>query len=171
MRAYSINTVASGGGFHLRYDGTVGVTLSGKPQLLAVNLVRSNRPQALTGHFVVDMLPQSDLPSMEEHFVASGRPVLPLVRMADLELGDILGVTHAPLMRSAGPLAARHPNSRPFFWPTCGDPDLCRYGFTSRSCGSYGLALTCPARAFDPGTARFVPARPGTTTTSASDCI
>ena len=44
---------------------------------------------------------------------------------------------------------------RPFLWPTC-DPDLCRCGFNSCSCGRYGLALACPARAFDPGTVRFV---------------
>ena len=50
VRAYAINPVASGGGFHLRYDGTVGVTLSDELQLLAVNLVRSNGSEALTGH-------------------------------------------------------------------------------------------------------------------------
>ena len=57
MRAYAITPVASGGGFHLRYDGTVGVTLSDEPQLLALNLVHSNGYQALTGHYLVDMLP------------------------------------------------------------------------------------------------------------------
>ena len=55
-RAYAINPVASGGGFHLRYDGALGVTLSDEPQLLAVNLVRSIGSQALTGHYLVDML-------------------------------------------------------------------------------------------------------------------
>ena len=57
------------------YDSAVGVTLSDEPKLLAVNVVRSNGSQALTGHHLVDMLPQSDLPSEEEHFVA-GRQVL-----------------------------------------------------------------------------------------------
>ena len=33
----------------------------------------------------------------------------------------------------------------------------------SRSCGSYGLALACPARVFDSETTRFVPASLGTT--------
>ena len=42
VRAYVINLVVSRGGFHLRYYGAVGVTLSDEPQLLAVNLVRSN---------------------------------------------------------------------------------------------------------------------------------
>ena len=44
------------------------------------------------------MLPQSDLPSVEEHFVAFGRQILLLVGVADLEHGDILGVAHAPLI-------------------------------------------------------------------------
>ena len=73
VRAYALNPVASGGGFHLCYDGDVGVTLSDEPKLLAVNLVRSNGSQAFTGHYLVDMLPRSDLPSEEKHFVASGR--------------------------------------------------------------------------------------------------
>ena len=34
VQAYTIDPVASGGGFHLRYDGAVGVTLSDEPQLL-----------------------------------------------------------------------------------------------------------------------------------------
>ena len=77
VRAYAVNSVASDGDFHLCYDGVVGVTLSDEPKLLAVNLVRSNGSQALTGHYLVDMLPQSDLSSEEEHFVASGRHVVP----------------------------------------------------------------------------------------------
>ena len=77
VQAYAVNPVASSGGFHLCYDGAVGVTLSDKPKSLAVNLVRSNGSQALTWHYPVDMLPQSDLSSEEEHFVASGRHVVP----------------------------------------------------------------------------------------------
>ena len=46
-------------------------------------------------------MPQSHLRSVEEHFVASGRPVLPLVGVAALELGDTLGVAHAPLLSVA----------------------------------------------------------------------
>ena len=53
---------------------------------------------ALTGHYLVDMMPLPDLPSVEEHFVASGRQVLPLVRVADLESGDNLDVIHGPLL-------------------------------------------------------------------------
>lgn len=44
--------LASGGGFHLRYDGAEGVTLSGEPQqLLAGNLVRNSGSPALTGPY------------------------------------------------------------------------------------------------------------------------
>ena len=98
MPAYAIYPVASGGGFHLRYDGTVGVTLSDEPQLLAVSLVGSNGSQALTRHYLVDRLPQPDMPSVGKHFVASGWQVLPLVGVADLEPGDILGVARARLL-------------------------------------------------------------------------
>ena len=52
VRAYAINSVDSGGGFHPYYDGAVGVTLPDKPKLLAVNLVRSNGSQALTRHYL-----------------------------------------------------------------------------------------------------------------------
>ena len=97
VRAYAMNPVATGGGFHLRYDGTIGVALSDEPQLLAVNLVRSNGSHALTEHYLVDILPHSDLPSGEEHFVTSGRQVIPLVGVSNFEPGDLLGVAHAPL--------------------------------------------------------------------------
>ena len=36
---------------------------------------------------------------MQEHFVASGRQVLPLTGVADLEPGDLVGIAHAPLLR------------------------------------------------------------------------
>ena len=77
MSAYAIDPIAPDGGFHLLYDGTVGVTLSDEPQLLEVNLVRINGSLALTGHYLVDMLPLSSILSMQEHFVASWRQVLP----------------------------------------------------------------------------------------------
>ena len=47
------------------------------------------------------MMPQPDLPSIEEHFVASGRQVLPRVGVAAHETGKILGVAHAPLLSVA----------------------------------------------------------------------
>ena len=100
MSADAIDPIAAEGGFHLLYDGTVGITLSDEPQPLEVNLVRSNGSPALTGHYLVDMLPQPGILSMQEHFVASGRQVLPLTGVADLEPGDLVGVADAPLCAS-----------------------------------------------------------------------
>ena len=99
VSAYAIDPTAADGGFHLFYDGTIGVTLSDEPQLLEVNLVRSNGSPALTGHYLVGMLQQQGILSMQEHFVASGRQVLPLTGVADLEPGDLVGVAHAQLVR------------------------------------------------------------------------
>ena len=76
VSAYAIDPTATDGGFHLIYDGSVGVTLSDEPQLLEINLVRSNGSLALTGHYLVDMLPQPGILSMKEHFVPSRRQVL-----------------------------------------------------------------------------------------------
>ena len=100
VSAYAIDPIAADGGFYLLYDETVGVTLSDDPQLLEVNLVRSNGSPALRGHYLVDMLPQPGIRSMQEHFVASGRQLLPLLGVADLEPGDLVGVAHAPLLLS-----------------------------------------------------------------------
>ena len=36
---------------------------------------------------------------IQEHFVVSGRQVLSLTGVPDLELGDLVGVAHAPLLR------------------------------------------------------------------------
>ena len=46
----------------------------------------------------VDMLPRSSFLSTQKHFVASGRLLLPLTGVADLEPGDLVGVAHAPLL-------------------------------------------------------------------------
>ena len=99
VAAYTGDPLASNGASHLRCDGNTGVTLLGEPQLLAVNLVRSNGSLALTGHYFVDILPQPDFLSGQKHFVASGRHVIPLAGVADLEPGDLVGVADAPLLR------------------------------------------------------------------------
>ena len=110
VRAYAVNPVALGGGFHLVSpvalgggfhlcnDGAVGVTLSDEPTLLTVKFVRSNCSRALTGYYLVDTLPQSDMPSEKEHFVFSERQVIPLFGVSNLEPGGLLGVAHAPLI-------------------------------------------------------------------------
>ena len=104
VSAYAIDPISADCGFHLINDGTVGVTLSDEPQLLEVNLVRSNGSPSLTEHYRVDMLPQPGIRSMQEHFVASGRQVLPLTARA--------GVAHAPLL--SVPLGAlRHATHAP----------------------------------------------------------
>ena len=72
VAAFAVDPAASNSAFYLRYDGTTGVTLSDEPQLLAVILVRRNGSPALTGHYVVDILPQPDNCSGPKHFVASG---------------------------------------------------------------------------------------------------
>ena len=96
MSVHAIDPVASDGSLHLHYEGAEGVTLSDDPQLLATNLVRSDGSPALTGQYLVDRMPQPNLPSVEEQFVTSGRQVVPLVGVADLELSDTLGVAYAP---------------------------------------------------------------------------
>ena len=45
------------------------------------------------------MLPQPSLLSLQEQLVASGRQVLPLTSVTDLEPADLVGVAHAPLLR------------------------------------------------------------------------
>ena len=49
VSANVVDPTATDGGFHVLYDGTAGATLSDEPQLLEVNLVRSNGSPALTG--------------------------------------------------------------------------------------------------------------------------
>ena len=77
MSVYAIDPGASSGSFHLRYEGAAGATPSNDPQLLAVNLVRSDGSPARTRHFLADMMLQPKVPSVEDYFVASGRQVFP----------------------------------------------------------------------------------------------
>ena len=99
VAAYTVDPAATNGGFHLLHDIAAGVALSDGPQLLEVNLVRSNGSPALTGHYLVDILPQPDIPSGQKHFAAPGRQVLSLTGVTDFEPGDLVGVADAPLLR------------------------------------------------------------------------
>ena len=72
VSAYAIDPTATDGGFYLLYDGAVGITLSDERQLLEVNLLRRNCSPALRGQYLVDMLPQPGILSMQKHFDASG---------------------------------------------------------------------------------------------------
>ena len=78
MPAYAIDPVASGGDFHLRYDGTVGGTLSDGPQLLAVNLDCNNGSQVLIGHCLVIILTNPTWPQLRNILSPPGDWSLPL---------------------------------------------------------------------------------------------
>ena len=95
----------------LRVEASISATKArqASPCLTILNSLRIIWLEAM-GHYLVDMMPQSDLPAVEEHFVASGRQVLPLVGVATLEPGDILGVAHASLL--SVPLDVLHQNNR-----------------------------------------------------------
>ena len=57
--AYIRNREASDNAYHLVYDG-LGVSLTDSPQLIPVKLVRPDGYPALTGHYMVDLLPVND---------------------------------------------------------------------------------------------------------------
>ena len=80
VSAYAIDPTGTDGGFNLLHDGSAGVTLSDEPQLLDVNLVRSNSAPALTWQYLVDILPRPGLFLVQEHFVSSGAAGAPLNR-------------------------------------------------------------------------------------------
>ena len=133
MSAYAIDPTATEVVSTYSMMGAVGVTLSDEPQLLEVNLVHSNGSPALTRQYLVDMLPQPGILSMQEHFVSSGRQMLPLIGVADLKPGDLVGIAHAPLLRfprnASKCLAARRPCHGTSPWPNCRTPGLSCHKF------------------------------------------
>ena len=96
--AYIRNREASDNAYHLVYDG-LGVSLTDSPQLIPVNLVRLDGSPALTGYYMVDLLPVNDDSYPLERFVSSGRQLIPLTGYQDLEPSDILGTASSPLLR------------------------------------------------------------------------
>ena len=96
--AYIRNCETSNAAYHLVYDG-LGVSLDDSPQLIPVNLVRLDGSPALTGHYMVDMLPVHDDSDPSERFVSSGRQSIPLTGCQELEPGDVLGTASSPLLR------------------------------------------------------------------------
>ena len=96
--AYIRNREASDNAYRLVYDG-LGASLIDSPQLIPVNVVRLDGSHALTGHYMVDLLPVNDDSYPLERFVSSGRQLIPLTGYQDLEPGDILGTASAPLVR------------------------------------------------------------------------
>ena len=71
----------------------------GRRYICAQRCLFLSQKLALTGHYLVDILPHPDLLSVKEHFVTSSWQVLPFVGVEDFEPGDLLVATHAPLMR------------------------------------------------------------------------
>ena len=108
VAAYLRNREYSDAVYHLVYEG---VSLTDSPQLIPVNLVRLDGSPALTGHYVVDLLPAHDHSNPSERFVSSGRQLIPLTGYQDLEPGDILGTASSPLLRV--PLETLTPHNVP----------------------------------------------------------
>ena len=104
--AYILNCEASGVAKHLVYDGQ-SVSLDRALQLVPVNLARLDGCHALTGLFMVDMIPSYGGSNPSKRFVSSGRQTTPLTEYRDLELGDTLGNAYLPLLRV--PLEALNP--------------------------------------------------------------
>ena len=96
--AYIHNHEATANAYHLVYDG-LGVSLTDSPQLIPVNLVRLDGSSALTGHYMVDILPVNADSNPLERFVSSGQQLILLTGYQDLEPCDILGTASSPLLR------------------------------------------------------------------------
>ena len=86
--AYIRNCETLDAAYHLVYNGP-GVTLTDSPQLIPVNLVRLDGSSALTGHYMVDFLPDYADSVPSERFVSSGRQLIPLTGCQDLEPDEV----------------------------------------------------------------------------------
>ena len=96
--AYTHSCEAPDAAYHLVYDDP-SVALNSAPQLVPVYLIRLDGSLALTGHYMVDMIPTHDGQDPSEQFVGSGRQTIPLTGYRDLKPGDILGTASALLLR------------------------------------------------------------------------
>ena len=108
--AYIRNCETLDAAYHLVYNGP-GVTLTDFPQLIPVNLARLDGSPALTGHYMVDFLPDYADSVPSERFVSSGRQLIPLTGCQDLEPDEVLDTASLPLLRV--PLKALTPSSHP----------------------------------------------------------
>ena len=95
---YIRNHEVSDAACHLVYAGR-DVSLTDSRQLIPVNLVRLDGFPALTGHYMVNLLPVHDDSNPSERFVSSGRQSIPLTGYQELEPGDVLGTASSPLLR------------------------------------------------------------------------
>ena len=96
--AYIRNHEVSDAAYHLVYDGQ-GVSLTDLPQLIPAKLVRFDGSPALTGHYMVNLLPVHNDSNPSERFVSSGRQPIPLMGHQELEPGDVLGTASSPVLR------------------------------------------------------------------------
>ena len=107
--AYIRNRETSDNAYDLVYDG-LGVSLTDSPQLIPVNLVRLDGSPAITGHYMVDLLPVNGDSYPLERFVSSGRQLIPLTGYQNLEHGDILSTGSSPLLRVSLEALSVHDN-------------------------------------------------------------
>ena len=108
--AYIRNCETLDAAYHLVYN-CPSVTLTDSPRLIPVNLVRLDGSPALTGHYMVDLLPVHADSAPSKRFVSSGRQLIPLTGYQDLEPGDVLGTASSPLLRV--PLKTLTPSASP----------------------------------------------------------
>lgn len=67
--------------------------------MLGINLARSMRTPALTGHYLVDMSSHAGMITVPEVFVSNGKQHIPFASGGKIAPGNILGVTSTPLLR------------------------------------------------------------------------
>ena len=79
--------------FHLEFAGVHAISLLSTPSLVPVSLVRSSGVPALTGHYLIGILPRDGVSSETEVFVANGYQTIPLSESTDLEPGGLLGAS------------------------------------------------------------------------------
>eukprot|EP00904_Undaria_pinnatifida_P011359 jgi/Undpi1/7353/HiC_scaffold_22.g09826.m1 len=85
--------------FHLEFAGVHAISLSSTPTLVPVNFVHSLDIPALTGHYLVYMLPRDGVSSETEILVANGYQTIPPSGSTKLEPGDLLGTSSSPLIK------------------------------------------------------------------------
>ena len=85
--------------FHLEFAGVHTISLSPTPSLIRVNSMRSLGVPALTGHYLVDMLPRDSLSSETQIIVTDGLQTILLSGFTDLEPGTVLETCSCPLIQ------------------------------------------------------------------------
>ncbi len=108
--------------FHLHFAGDTSVSLSSTPTLVDVNLIRSIGTPALTGKYLVKLLPQEDSRSpATEVFVSHGRQQVPIVGCGEIRPGALLGTAASPLLQAPPEIFDNLPRDNP---DTTGDENV-----------------------------------------------